>query len=113
LDGECPHRVTKAKFPTWESYVQLVTVTSETQRLKTVVLEDGRVAQEGTKEYLMRSLQLMTQAPEEATRELGRLVSEAVEQSRMRWVYLHQTQDLETGKPRDIVQLQFQLSEPR
>jgi hypothetical protein len=100
-------------LPTQPTQWLLVTATSETRKLKTVVLADGEIAQEGTKEYLMRSLQLMTQASEEATRELGVLVSEAVEQSRMRWVYLHQTQDLETGEPRDIVQLQFQLSEPR
>jgi hypothetical protein len=91
----------------------LVTVTSETQKLKTVVLADGQIAQEGTKAYLMHSLQLMKQDSDEATRELGTAVSEAVEQSRMRWVYLHQTEGLETGEPRDIVQLQFQLSEPR
>jgi hypothetical protein len=100
-------------LPTQPTQWLLVTVTSETQKLKTVVLEDGQIAQEGTKEYLMRSLQLMMADSDESTRELGTAVSEAVEQSRMRWVYLHQTQDLETGELRDIVQLQFQLSEPR
>jgi hypothetical protein len=91
----------------------VVTATSETQKLKTIALEDGRIAQEGTKEYLERSLQQMTQSPQEYTRELGTLVLEALEQGRMKWMHLHQTEDLETGEPRDIVQLQFQLSELR
>jgi hypothetical protein len=71
-------------LPTQPTQWLLVTATSETRKLKTVVLADGEIAQEGTKEYLWRSLQLMTQASEEATRELGTMVSEAVEQSRMR-----------------------------
>jgi hypothetical protein len=89
----------------------VMTATSETQKLKTLVLENGLRAQEGTKEYLMRSLQLMQTQPEEYTHDLGMLVAEAFEQGRMKWTHLHQTQDPQTGEPRDIVQLQFQLRE--
>ncbi len=91
----------------------VVTATSETQKLKTIALADGQLAEEGTKEYLLRALQLMTHSPNPDTRELGTLVSEALEQGRLKWIHLHQTTDLETGEPRDIVQLQFQLSELR
>jgi hypothetical protein len=89
----------------------VITATSETQKLKMLTLEDGQIAQEGTKEYLMRSLQMMIDSSDEYTRDLGTLVSEALEQGCMKWMHLHQTKDLETGEPRDIVQLQFQLSE--
>jgi hypothetical protein len=98
-------------LPTHPPHWLVVTATSETQKLKTIALADGRIAQEGTKEYLMRSLQLMTQLPDPYIRDLGTLVAEALEQGCVKWLRLHQTQDLETGEPRDIVQLQFQLSD--
>ncbi len=100
-------------LPTHPTQCLLITATRETQKLKTIALADGRIAQEGTKAYLWQALRLMSQAPDASTCALGEMVSEAVEQSRMRWVHLHQTEDLETGEPRDIVQLQFQLSELR
>jgi hypothetical protein len=89
----------------------VMTATSETQKLKTIVLENGQRAQEGTLEYLTRSLQLMQAQPDEYTHDLGTLVAEAFEQGRMKWTHLHQTQDPQTGALRDIVQLQFQLRE--
>jgi hypothetical protein len=89
----------------------VITATDETQKLKTIVLENGQRAQEGTKEYLVRSLQLMQAQPDEYTHDLGMLVAEAFEQGRMKWTHLHQTQDPQTGALRDIVQLQFQLRE--
>jgi hypothetical protein len=89
----------------------VMTATSETQKLKTIVLENGQRAQEGTLEYLMRSLQQMQTQSDEYTHDLGMLVAEAFEQGRMKWTHLHQTQDPQTGEPRDIVQLQFQLRE--
>ncbi len=91
----------------------VITATSETQKLKTIALENGQIAEEGTKEYLWRSLQLMTHSPNAYTCELGTVISKALEQGLMKWVHLHQTADLETGEPRDIMQLQFQLSELR
>jgi hypothetical protein len=89
----------------------VVTATSETQKLKTIALADGRLAQEGTREYLLRSLFLMQAQPEEYTHDLGTLVAEACEQRRIKWMHLHQTQDPQTGALRDIVQLQFQLGD--
>jgi hypothetical protein len=90
----------------------VMTATSETRKLKAMVLEDGRIAQEGTRAYLERALRLMTrQSQDESTYDLGTLAIAALEQGCVRWLHLHQTEDLETGEPRDIVQLQFQLSE--
>jgi hypothetical protein len=89
----------------------VIAITSETRKLNAIALEDGRMAQEGTREYLARSLQIMTQHPDEYTNDLGKLVLEALEQGRVKYTHLHQTQDLETEEPRDIVQLQFLLRE--
>ncbi len=100
-------------LPTHPTQCLLITATRETQKLKAVALADGRIAQEGTKEYLWQALRRMTQDLDASTRALGTMVSEAVEQGRMRWIHLYQTEDLETEEPRDIVQLQFQLSELR
>jgi hypothetical protein len=87
----------------------VIAITSETRKLNAIALEDGRMAQEGTREYLVRSLQIMVENPDEYTNDLGKLVLEALEQGRVKYTHLHQTQDLETGEPRDIVQLQFLL----
>jgi hypothetical protein len=87
----------------------LIAATTDTQRLKTIALENGQVAQEGSSEYLGRSLQLMAQNLDEYTQMLAGLVTEAVEQKRVKYLHFHQTQDLQTGEPRDIVKLQFQL----
>jgi hypothetical protein len=89
----------------------VVTATSETQKLKTIALGDGRMAQEGTREYLVRSLERMQAQPDAYTHDVGTLVAEGFEQGRMKWMHLHQTQDPQTGALRDIVQLQFQLSD--
>jgi hypothetical protein len=90
----------------------VITTTSETRKLKATVLEDGSIAQEGTRAYLERSLRLMTrQSQDEYAYDIGTLAIAALEQGCVRWLHLHQTQDLETEEPRDIVQLQFQLSE--
>jgi hypothetical protein len=97
----------RAHPPQW----LVITATDETQKLKTIVLENGHRAQEGTKEYLVRSLEQMQAQPDEYTHDLGTLVAEAFEQGRMKWTHLHQTQDPQTGALRDIVQLQFQLRE--
>jgi hypothetical protein len=89
----------------------VIAITSETRKLTAIALEDGRMAQEGTREYLARSLQIMVENPDEYTSDLGKLIAEALEQGRVKYTHLHQTQDLETGEPRDIVQLQFLLRE--
>jgi hypothetical protein len=54
-------------------------------------------------------VQQMVDNSDEYTHDLGTLVAEALEQGCMKWIHLHQTQDLETEEPRDIVQLQFYL----
>jgi hypothetical protein len=87
----------------------IIAATTDTQRLKTIALENGQIAQEGSSEYLGRSLQLMAQNLDEYTQMLAGLVTEAVEQKRVKYLHFHQTQDLQTGEPRDIVKLQFQL----
>jgi hypothetical protein len=101
----CIQPMLKFHPPQW----LIIAITSETRKLNAIALEDGRMAQEGTREYLERSLQLMTEYPDEYAKELGKLVLEALEQGLVKYTHLHQTQDLETGKPRDLVQLQFQL----
>jgi Helix-turn-helix of DDE superfamily endonuclease/DDE superfamily endonuclease len=42
----------------------VIAITSETRKLNAIALEKGRMAQEGTREYLLRSLQLMIEHPE-------------------------------------------------
>jgi hypothetical protein len=87
----------------------IIAATVDGESLKSIGLENGQVVQEGTSEYLGRSLQLMSQTDDEYTCTLSRLVREAFEQKRVKYLHFHQTQNLETGEPRDIVQLQFQL----
>jgi hypothetical protein len=71
--------------PTWH----VITITSEAQKLKTIALEEGCFAQEGTREYLVRSLDLMTQSPDKYTHDVGTAVIEALEQAQVRWLHLH------------------------
>jgi hypothetical protein len=96
-------------LPTHPPQWLVITVTTETQTLKTITLADGRIAQEGTREYLERALLRMSQRPDAYTHDLGILVAAALAQGCVKWMHLHQTQDPDTGEPRDIVQLQFQL----
>jgi hypothetical protein len=67
----------RAHPPTWH----VITITSETQKLKTIALEEGRFAQEGTREYLVRSLDLITQSPDKYTHDVSTAVREALEQA--------------------------------
>ena len=87
----------------------IIAATTDTQCLKTIALENGQIAQEGTSEYLRQSLQMMAQHPDEYTQTLVGLATEAIEQRGVKYLNFHQTQDLQTGEPRDIVKLQFQL----
>lgn len=87
----------------------IVAATSDTQPLRTIPLENGQWVQEGTLAYLERSLQLMTQSEDEYARMIGKRVAEALSHRCVKYLHLHQTQDFQTGVPRDIVQLQFQL----
>ncbi len=84
--------------------------TTDHQPLKTIALENGKMAQEGTYEYLLRSLFLMAQSEDEYTQALAGLVSEAVEQKRVKYLHVHQTLDEKTEKPRDMIQMQFQFT---
>jgi hypothetical protein len=87
----------------------IVAATDNQKMLRTLTLENEQVVQEGTVAYLERSLQLMTQSDDEYTCTLGHLVREAFEKRQIQYVHLHQTHDLHANKPRDIIQLQFQL----
>jgi hypothetical protein len=87
----------------------IIAATVDGESLNIIALEKGQMVQEGTSEYLVRSLQLMSQTDDDYTCTLSKLVREAFEQKRLKYLHFHQTQNLKTGEPRDIVQLQFQL----
>jgi hypothetical protein len=87
----------------------IIAATVDGESLNIIALEKGQMVQEGTSEYLGRSLQLMSQTDDDYTCTLSKLVREAFEKKRVKYLHFHQTQNLETGEPRDIVQLQFQL----
>jgi hypothetical protein len=95
----------RADAPQW----LILAATTDTQPLQTLTLENGKIAQEGTDDYLQRSLHLMAQSDDDYTQTLSHLVTEASEQKRIKYLHLHQTQNLQTQEPRDLLQMQFQL----
>lgn len=101
----CVYPILKTDAPQW----LIIAATTGNQRLKTVALENGQIAQEGTSEYLTQSLQLMVQNTDDYTSTLGRLVSEAYEVGQVKYLHLYRTQAQDTFQVRDILQFQFQL----
>jgi hypothetical protein len=95
----------RADAPQW----LILTATTDTQPLQTLTLENGNMVQEGTSDYLQRSLHLMAQSDDDYTQTLSQLVTEGLEQKRIKYLHLHQTQNLQTQEPRDLLQMQFQL----
>jgi hypothetical protein len=87
----------------------VIAATTDTQPLKTIALENGQIAEEGTLEYLEQSLHLMAQSEDQYTHGLSKLVTEALEHKRVKYLHIHQTEDLQTAEPRDILQMQFRL----
>jgi hypothetical protein len=101
----CIYPMMRTDPPQWI----VIAATTDTQPLKTIPLENGQIAEEGTLAYLERSLHLMSQSEDPYTLGLSKLVTEAIEYRRIKYLHIHQTQDSQTGEPRDILQMQFQL----
>jgi hypothetical protein len=87
----------------------IIAATTATQPLRTIILENGQIAQEGSYEYLQQSLHLMRQSKDEYTHALGERVTEALGNKRIKYLHIHQTENLQTAAPRDILQMQFRL----
>jgi hypothetical protein len=80
----CIYPMLRTDPPQW----LIIAATNDTQPLKTIFLENGQIAQEGTYEYLARSLHLMAQSEEEYTQAISQRVTEALEHRRIRHVAL-------------------------
>jgi hypothetical protein len=87
----------------------IIADTTDTQPLRSIPLENGQIAEEGTREYLCHTLHLMTECEDEYTQALSNRVTEAMEYRRIKYLHIHQTQDSHTEAPRDILQMQFQM----
>ena len=87
----------------------IIAATTDTQPLKTIRLESGQIAQEGTYEYLERSLHLMSESEDEYSQAISQRVNEALAHRRIKYLHIHQTQNSQTQAPRDILQMQFQI----
>jgi hypothetical protein len=101
----CIYPMMRTDPPQW----LIIAVTTATQPLKKIPLENGQIAQEGTYEYLERSLYLMSKSEDEYTQVISQRVTEALAHRRIKYLHVHQTQDSQTEKPRDILQMQFQI----
>jgi hypothetical protein len=101
----CIYPMMRTDPPQW----LVVAATTDTQPLKTIALENGQIAEEGSLEYLRRSLHLMFQSEDPHTLNLSKLVTEALECRRIKYLHIHQTEDCETSTARDILQMQFRL----
>jgi hypothetical protein len=101
----CIYPMMRTDPPQW----LIIAATTDTQPLRTITLENGQIAQEGTHEYLCHALHLMTECKDEYTQALSKHVTEAIEYRRIKYLHIHQTHDLQTAEPRDILQMQFRL----
>jgi hypothetical protein len=101
----CIYPMMRTDPPQW----LIVAATTDTQPLRSIPLENGQIAQEGTREYLCHTLHLMTECKDEYTQALSNRVTEALENRRIKYLHIHQTQNSQTQTPRDIIQMQFQL----
>jgi hypothetical protein len=101
----CVYPMMRTDPPQW----LIVAATTATQPLRSIPLENGQIAQEGTYEYLERALYLMAQSKDEYIHALAELVTEALRNKRIKYLHIHQTEDLQTAEPRDILQMQFRL----
>jgi hypothetical protein len=88
----------------------IIAATIGNQPLKTIALENGQIAAEGTAAYVGRSLEMMMQCEDEETQQLGQLLTEALGRGGVKYSHIHQEWNLKTDKPADILQLQFQMS---
>ena len=100
----CFYPMLRGHPPLW-----LIIAATTTQPLRTMTLENGQIAQEGSYEYLEHSLYLMCQSNDEYIHALGKRVTEALGNKRIKYLHIHQTEDLQTAYPRDILQTQFRL----
>jgi hypothetical protein len=101
----CIYPMMRTDPPQW----LIIAATTDTQPLKTILLENGQIAQEGTYEYLERSLHLMSQSEDEYTQAISQRVTEALAHRRLKYLHIHQTQNSQTKTSRDILQMQFQI----
>jgi hypothetical protein len=101
----CIYPMMRTDPPQW----LIIAATTDTQPLRSIPLENGQIAQEGTHEYLCHALHLMTECKDEYTQALSKHVTEAIEYRRIKYLHIHQTHDLQTAEPRDILQMQFRL----
>jgi hypothetical protein len=88
----------------------IIAATIGNQPLKTIALENGLRAAEGTVAYVGRSLEMMMQCEDEETQQLGQLLTEALGRGGVKYSHIHQEWNLKTNEPADILQLQFQMS---
>jgi hypothetical protein len=88
----------------------IIAATIGNQPLKTIALENGLRAAEGTAAYVGRSLEMMMQCEDEETQQLGQLLTEALGRGGVKYSHIHQEWNLKTNEPADILQLQFQMS---
>jgi hypothetical protein len=88
----------------------IIAATIGNQPLKTIALENGQIAAEGTAAYVGRSLEMMMQCEDEETQQLGQLLTEALGRGGVKYSHIHQEWNLKTNEPADILQLQFQMS---
>jgi hypothetical protein len=101
----CIYPMMRTDPPQW----LIIAATTDTQPLRSITLENGQIAQEGTLAYLERSLHLMSKSEDEYTQTLSKRVTEAIPYRRIKYLHIHQTQDSQTQAPRDVLQMQFQL----
>jgi hypothetical protein len=101
----CIYPMMRTDPPQW----LIMAATTDAQPLKTITLENGLIAEEGTLAYLERSLYLMGESEDEYTLTLSKRVTEALADKRVKYLHIHQTHDSQVGAPRDILQMQFQI----
>ena len=102
----CIYPMTRTDLPLW----LVIAATTGNQPLKTITLENGQIAVEGTAVYLGRSLEMMLQCEDEETQRLGNLLTEALGRGGVKYSHIHQEWNFTMDAPGDMLQLQFQMS---
>lgn len=90
----------------------ILAITVGAESLRTITIEDGRLAEEGTKIYLQHALAEMRKSDNSYSRQLAEQVSQALSCGRVKYLHIHQEWHYETNILGSTIQMQFHLVNP-
>jgi Immunity protein 49 len=95
--------------PTEPAQWLMTTATFESFEKKSIRLDDGRIAEEGSRAYLEQAIKVMCEDEEECISILGAQLQEALQEGRITHKAIHRAYDEATGKLGTVKVMTFQL----